>query len=327
MDFAVINRLLSSPPQRSIGVAGDFCTDVYWDLEPKAGEVSLETGLLTTPVTAARYSPGGAGNIITNLRGLGVNHIPCFGAVGADPFGFWLYHELTAGTPEYSGYLLPIARETYHTPVYCKPLLNGVEQSRIDLGNTPLTEDETGKLLDGLAEMLPDLKVLIVNEQIANGIHSTSFRAAFAGLVRKYCGRVRFVFDGRDHLDAYPGVTLKINASAASRLACGKEGVPPEESGRIILERSGQELVITDGERGCFVFEHRQTTFIPAIRWDGPTDTVGAGDSFTAGFSYALAAGATLVNAAEFGTCCSAVTIRKLNQTGFPTPEEITALF
>ena len=64
----------------------------------------------------------------------------------------------------------------------------------------------------------------------------------------------------------------------------------------------------------------------PAIRYDGPVDTVGAGDSFIAGFALALAKDADLKTAAEFGNVCSAVTIRKINQTGVPTPEEIFAL-
>jgi len=56
-------------------------------------------------------------------------------------------------------------------------------------------------------------------------------------------------------------------------------------------------------------------------------DTVGAGDSFTAGFALALAGGVSMTESAEFGNACAAVTIRKLAQTGVPTPEEIGALF
>jgi sugar/nucleoside kinase (ribokinase family) len=186
---------------------------------------------------------------------------------------------------------------------------------------------ESSLLLEMLAAEMPKLKVLIINEQLSNGIHSPLFRREFAKLLKQHRSQMRFVFDGRDHLDAYPGATLKINASAASKLAFGDNKHTPQESGTAILQKSGEELVITDGENGCFVFGNDgEITHIPAIRYDGPVDTVGAGDSFTAGFSYALAAGATLQHAAMLGTCCSAVTIRKLNQTGSPTPAEILAL-
>ena len=325
MDKKNIEHLLNHVPQNLIGVLGDFCVDVYWELAPERGEISIETKLKTIPASEARYSPGGAGNIVENLRGLNVHDISCFGTVGSDPFGCWLRQTLNSGNQ--AAALLEIPRRNYHTPVYCKPLLKGVEQNRFDLGNIPLTEAETMLLLEAVESNIEKLNVLIINEQLANGIHNSLFRKEFAQLVKKYSPQVRFIFDGRDHLTAYPGATLKINADAASQLAFSEAGHTPEESGKLILDRSGEELVITDGENGCYVFEHAGTTFIPAVKYDGPVDTVGAGDSFSAGFAYALSAGATMPQAAEFATCCSAVTVRKLNQTGVPTPSEIRDLF
>ena len=326
MDRNSLDKLLAALPQGKIGVLGDFCTDVYWDIAPELGEESIETGLTTIPVTQARYSLGGAGNIIANLRGIGLREILCFGVAGQDPFGLWMKQELASGKGEYDDCFRISSRQEYHTPVYCKPLKQGVEQQRIDLGNTPVSDAEAVCLLEDLEKWMPSLQVLIINEQIAQGIHSAFFRKGFADLVRRYEKSVRMVFDGRDFLDCYPGVTLKINASAASRLAFGEDGHAPDESGMVILNRSGRELVITDGANGCMVFEQAKTTFIPAIPAPGPVDTVGAGDSFTAGMSYALAAGASLVEAADFGNACSAVTIRKLNQTGAPSPEELQAV-
>ena len=87
MDKEIISKLLSNLPQGTIGVLGDFCVDVYWELHPEAGELSLETGLKTIPVPESRYAPGGAGNIVENLRGVNVHDISCFGVVGRDPFG------------------------------------------------------------------------------------------------------------------------------------------------------------------------------------------------------------------------------------------------
>ena len=77
MDKNGILQLLTNVPQGLVGVLGDFCADVYWELHPELGELSLETNLMTTPAAGARYSPGGAGNIVENLRGLNVRHISC----------------------------------------------------------------------------------------------------------------------------------------------------------------------------------------------------------------------------------------------------------
>ena len=316
----LVKDICQNLPHGTIGVVGDFCTDVYWDMQPQLGERSIETGKMTIPVSPARYSPGGAGNIVANLRGIGVKNIHCFGPVGKDPFGIWLARAMQ---DENCSSLTEIQREDYHTPVYCKPLADGVEQSRFDLGNISLTDDESDIILDSLRRTLPQLKVLIINEQLSCGVHSEYFRKNFSELVRKFAGKVQFVFDGRDHLNAYTPVTLKINTSAASRLAFGKEGYSAEDSGRKILAASSVPLTVTDGENGCYVFESGKTVHIPAIRYSGAIDTVGAGDSFTAGFSCALACGKNMCEAAKFGTCCSGVTIRKINQTGVPVPQEL----
>ena len=325
MNEDTLEKLFSRVCGRSVGILGDFCVDAYWELHPELGERSIETGIDTTPVSGVRYSPGGAGNIAANLQGLGAKRISCFGSLGADPFGVWLRSALFSEFPE-GDFMLRVDRENFHTPVYCKPLLRGREQSRFDLGGNPLVDGETERLLQDLERALPQLDVLIINQQLHNGIHSELFRRSFAAFLERAPKLPPIVFDGRAYLDAYPEVILKINASAASHLAFGHAGAPPEESGPAIMHRTGRELVVTDGENGCYVFEHRGMTHIPAIRYSGPVDTVGAGDSFTAGFALALAGGAAMTEAAEFGNACSAVTIRKLAQTGVPTPEELFAV-
>lgn len=327
MDRNTLKDLLGRGSRRPIGVLGDFCVDAYWELRPELGERSIETGIVTTPVGSARYYPGGAGNLAANLRSLGVGELSCFGALGGDPFGDWLRRALFPETPAAGDGLLRIGRESFHTPVYCKPLLRGSEQSRFDLGNVPLETGEEDELLARLAAALTNLAVLVINQQLRNGIHSDRFRREFSALLERAPQPLRVVFDGRKHLDAYPGAILKINAAAASQLAFGTTDAPPEKSGNAIVRQGRRELVVTDGENGCFVFGPDGTSFVPAIRRDGPVDTVGAGDSFTAGFALALAAGASLREAAELGAACAAVTVRKLGQTGVPTPEELFALF
>ena len=326
MDEKTLDRWFSLIPDRRVGVVGDFCVDAYWELRPECGEPSVETGIVTTPVGSARYSPGGAGNLAANLRALGAEKLHCFGALGSDPFGDWLRRALCPDSAAGDG-LLRIDRPEYHTPVYCKPFLQGREQSRLDLGGVPLTDGEADRLLRRIESGLAELDVLIVNQQLPHGIHSEFFRREFAALLARKMGEHKVVFDGREHIDAYPGAILKINAAAASQLAFGNPDAPPEESGAAILRRTGRELVVTDGGNGCFVFGRYGTTFIPAIPYAGPTDTVGAGDSFTAGFALALACGFDLTEAAELGNGCAALTIRKVAQTGVPSRDELRALF
>jgi D-beta-D-heptose 7-phosphate kinase/D-beta-D-heptose 1-phosphate adenosyltransferase len=327
MNKSAILKLLQNAPQ-NIGIVGDFCVDAYWQTSPEKSELSLETALPTTVVSSAYYSLGGASNIVANLRGIGVKLFHCFGVIGKDPFGMWLRNELSVNAPDHNETLININRDDFLTPTYCKPLIGNAEQSRIDLGNTPISDSEAELLIEKIYDFGSRLKVMIINQQIHNSLHTKRFRELFAEYVRKNPHNLTFVFDGRDYLDAYPGVIFKVNASVASSLAFGTPDRPIEDSGTTIVKRYNMPMVITHGAKGAFVFEtNGNCTFIPPIRYDGPIDTVGAGDSFTAGFAYALALDADIITAAELGTCCSAITIRKLLRTGTPSAEEISALF
>ena len=82
-----MNAVLDAISRVRIGVIGDFCVDAYWTLDDSASEPSIETGLPTRPVRRQRYTPGGAGTIVNNLRALGVREVRVFGVRGDDPWG------------------------------------------------------------------------------------------------------------------------------------------------------------------------------------------------------------------------------------------------
>ena len=62
---------------------------------------------------------------------------------------------------------------------------------------------------------------------------------------------------------------------------------------------------------------------MPGIRVQGPVDTVGAGDSVTAGIVASLAAGATYMEAGLVGNLAASVTVRQLGVTGTASPAQL----
>ena len=66
-----------------------------------------------------------------------------------------------------------------------------------------------------------------------------------------------------------------------------------------------------------------QATAVSAYPVIGPIDTVGAGDSTSAGIACALAGGANLPEAAAFGNLVASITIQQIGTTGSATPEQI----
>lgn len=324
-----LDRVLTALPGVRVGVIGDFCLDVYWFIDAQASETSIETGKPTHPVREQRYSLGGAGNVVANLRALGVGDVRAFGVVGDDPFGARQRKLLTLCGASPDG-LVTATDERWQTLAYTKPYVGEEELSRLDMGNfNRLPDAVADELLARLEACLSQLQIVIVNQQVANGLHTPCFRQALDRLMRRHPD-VPFIFDGRHFLDAYPLARLKVNAHEACRL-CGvrketTDVVLREEAltaARALFARLGRPVFVTRGERGSVVVDAGGVTEVPGLLIIGRTDPVGAGDSFLAGLAAALAAGVTPEQAAQLGNFVAGVTVTKLRQTGTASPEEV----
>ncbi len=111
----------------------------------------------------------------------------------------------------------------------------------------------------------------------------------FVALVRALPGNNRRGFDERA-LQAMPWDEL--------HGMCRKFGVPT--------------LIVTLGDRGCFISEQTGHFFIPAHRVRRVVDTTGAGDAFCGGFAAGLVRyKGRIVEAAHLGTAVAALSITK----------------
>jgi fructose-1-phosphate kinase PfkB-like protein/phosphoglycolate phosphatase-like HAD superfamily hydrolase len=225
----------------------------------------------------------------------------------------------------------------WSTAVYVKPVEDGAESNRIDFGNANALDPAVGsRLLASLRASLPSLDLVIVNQQLAHGIHTAEFRRDLAALITESSRGARpvpFLADSRAFSDSYSGAMRKINDREAMRL-CGREWggdepVPLEDAGRAAVElaaRWGATLFLTRGPRGILVQEGGETHVVPGLQILGRIDTVGAGDSALAGIAAALAAGRGAREAAELGNFAAGVTVQKLFNTGTVSPAEVLAI-
>ena len=330
MDGIQLERLLSDIRRARTGVVGDFCLDGYWTLDTSLSEISVETGRATRPVSRQRYSLGGAGNVVANLAALGVGHIAAFGVIGADPFGREMLRILGEWGADIRGML--VQNNGWDTPVYIKPVEGDVEQSRIDFGNANVLDPVIGaRLVAMVAAALPELDVLVVNQQLLHGIHTDAVRGELAGIIRG--ARIPVVCDSRSWSDSFDGAMRKLNGREALRLckATGEAGdsIPladAERAAAALYDRWKRPLFLTRGERGILVRDERGVQSVPGLQILGRIDTVGAGDSALAGIAAALAAGRDPLTAATLGNFAACVTVQKLFVTGTASPEEILAI-
>lgn len=319
-------------------VAGDFCLDRYWDIDPALSETSLETGLPVYNVVRVRAEPGGAGTILNNLVALGVGTVHPIGFCGEDGEGWELRRALAARPGVVLDDFLTTADR--HTFTYGKPLLHEPgrpprELNRLDLKNWPPTPPALGKTLAASVERLgPTADALIVLEQVDHadtGVLTQPVREAVARLAETR-PELPIVADSRRGLSHFPPVIFKMNRRELAALTGGEETnwPTPEACGRTaaaLARRNGRPVIVTLAEAGLLAAEpDGRLIHLPALPVRGPIDIVGAGDAVTANLTAALAAGAQLQEALELATLASSHVIHQLGVTGTATPQDLLRL-
>ena len=331
MEAARLRSLLTAITRARIGVVGDFCVDVYHQIDADASETSLETGLPTHPVREQRHSLGGAGNVLANLRALGVTHLHAFAVIGPDPQGVELQRLLRVAEADATGVIAQA--QDWQTHSYLKPIHRQAELNRLDFGCfNRLAPVTCAQVLAALERALPELDALVINQQFERGLHSPEFQAGLNTLLARHPHVIALV-DCRHLAEAYPAALHKLNDLEAIRLAGGRAeprtAIPRDQvlaAARQLCERWQRPVFVTRGSHGCIVAEAAGVQEVRGLHLLKKTDPVGAGDSMVAGLAATLASGGTPLEAATFGNFVAGVTVQKLHQTGTATPEEVLAI-
>ncbi|MCP4179005.1 MAG: HAD family hydrolase [bacterium] len=324
-----LNKALSDIKKSRIGVIGDFCLDVYWEINEVKSEISVETGLQTRAVELQKYSLGGAGNVVNNIHSLGVENIKVFGVLGDDPFAYQMLALMSQLNVDAKGLIKQ--KNNWSTHVYTKPICNDTEENRIDFGNfNELSNETADNLLNILRENIPSLDIIIINQQVISGLHNLeNFIPKLKQIINQF-PKKQFIIDSRSFSDKYDNILHKINDYEATTL-CGYDHKPDDviprsevyESANKLYQKWEKPIFVTRGARGCIVIDESGIYEIPGLQIKGKLDTVGAGDSMLAGIASVLSVGYEPEFAASFGNFVAGVTVQKLYITGTASPEEV----
>lgn len=328
-----LDQILECLPRLAVGVLGDLFLDRYLDLDATLTEPSLETGLDAYQVVRVRPSPGAAGTVINNLAALGVGTVRIVSVLGDDGEGYEIRRALdalkvvdrsaveTAATP---GFRTP----TYTKPMLCHPGQPARELNRLDIKNRrPLPVDVQERVARSLETVLPGVDALIVLDQVSEadcGVVTARVRERLAERGAAYPEKM-ILADSRERVALFRSVWLKPNEAECLRAA----GAAGADGALALARRTGRPVFCTRGAQGILVADPRPTsavlTEVPAYPVRGPIDVVGAGDSTSAAIAGAVAAGATLAEAAAFGNLVASVTIQQLGTTGTASPAQVRA--
>ena len=328
MKRELLSKIIHDIKSVKIAIVGDFCLDAYWFIDETLSEISLETRRPTTPIKEQQYSLGGASNVANNIAAMGVKDVRAFGVVGPDPFGremIKIMHENAIDTRN-----LIVQENNWLTHVFTKPHIENTEQSRIDFGNyNTLSKSTADKLIGLLKTELPEVDIVIINQQVISGIHTEYFREQLLQLIEQFPDK-KFIVDSRRYNMIYDGAIRKMNNYEALELI-GKQKEVDEsisysevtEAAEILYEKFSKPLFITCGERGSLVIDENGVAKIEGLLILSEVDAVGAGDSYLAGAASTLAAGYDMKTAGIIGSYVAGVTVQKLFQTGTASSEEI----
>jgi len=315
-------EILAAIPKLSALVMGDICLDRWCTYDPSTTEPSRETGIPRIGVVRTEVTAGAGGTVANNLAALGCGRVAVLGAIGNDGFGLELSRALAArGISDFC-----IRADSMQTFTYTKVINRdtGIEdQPRLDFINTtPLDNAVEGQILGRLRDAAGSFDVIIVSDQAETsrgGVVTPVVRDLLRELALAHPDKIFFA-DSRARVQHFRNVIVKPNqqeGEAACRSLFGRVDYPAlrrhMEAGLLMVTHSGEGVLVVDGGG-----EHWVRTRPMA----SPVDICGAGDSFSAGAALALAAGATAVEAAQFGNLVASITIMKTG-TGTASPEEV----
>lgn len=289
-------------------VLGDVMVDEYvW------GTVSRISPEAPVPVVAVRSESvkvGGAANVAANIAALG--GVPALvGVVGEDAQARRLIRELEGLGVSGGGLLVDPERPT---TVKSRVVAGSQHVVRFDReSEAPLAAAARTRLLGLVRERLVESEVLLISDY-AKGVVSPPLIRSVLALARRH-GKPVAVDPKVPHMPLFRGVTLIApnhhEAAAAAGVRVRTEA-DLQRVGEILLRRlRARAVLITRGEQGMALFEaDRATTHIPAVARE-VYDVTGAGDTVMAALALALAAGASLRQAALLGNLAAGVVVGK----------------
>ncbi len=320
--ISIINGL----KQIKVCFVGDVALDAYWRADMKKSSLSRETPHYNVPVISESYSPGGGGNVVSNIAALGVGKLIPVTAIANDWRGSILKEMFEEQGVDASAI---VERKNGVTTCYIKPVKFGIsdqlqEDPRLDFENyDDIDPEDEEKLLLALENAVKDADVIAVSDYCTYGVVTERVRARLCELAMT----VPVIVDSRDRIGLFKNVMIKPNEVEAAR-AVGSEASTLDEYmeiGKVLQNKTEAPVIVTLGGLGGLWCENGECEYVETAPASGEIDIVGAGDTFLSAFSCAYAVCKDGKKAMAFANLASGVTVKKIGITGTASQDEIIA--
>jgi D-beta-D-heptose 7-phosphate kinase/D-beta-D-heptose 1-phosphate adenosyltransferase len=307
-DAARLAALLGGFEAARVLCIGDVMLDhyVYGEVE----RISPEAPIPVLHVTREVRYPGGAGNVVRNLAALGARC--CFlSLVGADDAGRELKW-LTGESEQVEAHLLVERGRT--TTVKTRYIAGTQQMLRADRETiTPIgaAREDLLRLVD---QAVTEYPVIVVSDY-AKGVLGDGVATAIIARARA-AGRTVIVDPKGRNYGRYRGATLvKPNRRELAEASGLPVGTPDEivaAARRLIADAEVEALLVSLSQDGMMLVEADGAVHVLPAQAREVFDVSGAGDTAVAALATAIAAGASLADAARLANLAAGIVVAKV---------------
>lgn len=323
-----MSRLARYVPQLAdhrILVVGDMTLDEY--LYGRATRLSREAPVPVLELTRRVSLLGGAANPARNIVALGSRAVQV-GVVGADAEGEQIAALLAQAAIGAEGVVVTQRPTTCKTRIVADEAPRLPQQvARIDrLDRSPLDTAVEAQIVAVLQAQVPGAAAVLCSDYQL-GLLTPRVIAT----VRELCARygALFTVDAQGGARLYHGADLFRCNNTEAEAALGRSLVSAADYAAGLAELraalQAQLVIVTQGPQGLsMIGADVPYMHIPAVAVSEVFDTIGAGDTFIAVATLALAAGIAAPDAAMLANTAAALVVRRLGNA-VVTPEELIA--
>jgi len=303
-------------------VVGDVMLDRF--IVGHVTRISPEAPVPVVQFRSEHARLGGAANVANNLAALGAR-ASLVGVVGGDAAADRLRSQLTAARIDVAGLVTDASRPT--TEKVRVVTERNQQVARIDYErDADAAGDVESAVVERTRRMSGDAKAVLISDYLKGAITRAVVGAALAARGR---GVPLLVDPKIPHLACYAGATLVTpnhqEAETATHTRIRSDDDAREAAHAFRRAAQCEAVLITRGEHGMWLSDARTDGSIPAIARE-VADVTGAGDTVVATLALALAAGASLAEAAVLANHAAGIVVGKFGPATVTRDELIASI-
>lgn len=295
-------------------VIGDLAIDemIYGDAE----RISREAPVLILRHSATKLILGAASNAANNVSSINGGKVSVIGVCGDDFQAEQLRETLDKANINHDMIVVDKTRKTTTKTRISGSITTSITQQivRIDRQTDGYLNNEVeNKILEKIESAIPEFDAIILSNYHIGTLTPKIIQEAIR-LANKYNKII--VVDAQKDLDIYKNITSMTPNLPDTQKSTGftieTEDDLKRAGDKLLKDTNAKSILITCGADGMFVARaHENYTKIPVFNKSEVFDVTGAGDTVTALYTLALAAGADASYAAIIGNIAASIVVKQ----------------